>query len=475
MANQLREVLNDARWHRQDLERCCLWVRHRGAPGDRREVSGAQVARVTSSGVELADGSSIPFHRVLRVLDERGAPRWLRAGEGAADGGLEGAAEGAARALRAPLLQSKEDDALEAVGLPDVVLEDGARLVLLGSAGEGGGQIVRTSLSLSLLTGRALRIDEVRGGRRKPGLLRQHLTCLRAAQEVGGAKVSGLELGASSLAFEPTALRAGAYAFDVGSAGSAALVAQTLLLPLLMAKGASSLRVRGGTHASMAPPADMLARCYVPELVAAGASLSMELVSHGFYPAGGGELRFSIDGKAADGKTKHRPLGAKVAPGESADGEDSLEALALVSNLSEAIARRELQAFAQRVNETCKLTCATVRSPGPGNVLIAFAERGGRTNAFCAFGAPRKSAEHVANEAAGAYLRFVESGAEVEEHLADQLMLPTALLGGSYTCPPPSDHVLTNAAVINAFLPSRIRVERIGAGPVHRISSTLGS
>lgn len=156
-----------------------------------------------------------------------------------------------------------------------------------GRQGEGGGQVLRTSLALSLATGTPFRLDDVRGGRAKPGLLRQHLTALRAAAAVGDAEVTGAELGSRRVSFSPRALKGGNYTFSIGSAGSALLVVQTILPALLLAKEPSTVRVTGGTHAPMAPPFDHFARAFVPALARMGLAVEATLHRHGFFPAGG--------------------------------------------------------------------------------------------------------------------------------------------------------------------------------------------
>ncbi len=163
-----------------------------------------------------------------------------------------------------------------------------------GSRGEGGGQILRTSLTLSMITGRPLQIQQIRAQRAKPGLMRQHLTAVKAAAEVCGAETEGAELGSRTLTFRPGAVQAGQYSFDIGTAGSASLVLQTILPPLMIAGGASQLTLRGGTHNMHAPPFDFLAKAFLPLLARIGPRVQATLLRHGgFYPAGSGEVFFA--------------------------------------------------------------------------------------------------------------------------------------------------------------------------------------
>jgi RNA 3'-terminal phosphate cyclase (ATP) len=164
-----------------------------------------------------------------------------------------------------------------------------------GSVGEGGGQILRTSLALSMCTGQPVTLNNIRAKRAKPGLMRQHLTCVDAAREVSGAQVQGAELGSQSLAFEPGRVRAGDYRFNVGTAGSCTLVLQTVWPALLLAGERSTLTLQGGTHNPMAPPFHFLERSFAPLVRRLGAGVSLTLRRHGFYPAGGGEMQATVE------------------------------------------------------------------------------------------------------------------------------------------------------------------------------------
>src|SRR6185369_9596371 len=163
-----------------------------------------------------------------------------------------------------------------------------------GAEGEGGGQVLRTALALSLITGTPFRIDNIRAKRKSPGLLRQHLTAVNAAAEVGGASVDGASLGSASLTFVPRAIRAGEYSFAIGTAGSTMLVLQTILLPLALADGNSTIELEGGTHNPAAPPFDFVQQAFLPLLRRMGAEVEIELVRPGFYPAGGGRIIVKI-------------------------------------------------------------------------------------------------------------------------------------------------------------------------------------
>jgi RNA 3'-terminal phosphate cyclase (ATP) len=203
-----------------------------------------------------------------------------------------------------------------------------------GSMGEGGGQVLRTSLALSLVTGKPFRIERIRAGREKPGLLRQHLTAVNAAAAVGGADVDGAALGSRELGFRPGAVRPGEHRFAVGTAGSATLVLQAVLPALLGARGSSSLVLEGGTHNPFAPPFDFLAKAFLPLLARMGAKVEARLERPGFYPAGGGRFHVAIEPVE---RLQRLDLPSRGEPKRRL-------ARAMVSNLHRNIADRELKA-----------------------------------------------------------------------------------------------------------------------------------
>lgn len=319
-----------------------------------------------------------------------------------------------------------------------------------GRHGEGGGQVLRTSLALSLVTGKAFEIHHIRGGRRRSGLLRQHLTCVRAAQAVGAAKVEGAALSSHELLFVPGQAVAGQHHFAVGSAGSTSLVLHSVLPALLGVGGESRLRVEGGTHAMAAPSFHFLERCYLPVLRRMGAQVSASMKRPGFFPAGGGQVSLSVVGS---------PL-KPVHLGERGD----ITGLA-VHVWSAGLPRRIAHAEAHRVRERLDLPQEDVHinmleeSRGPGNVVWVEA----RTTAgdipvtalFTGFGRRGVQAEQVADDALAAFVAWRDAGAAVCEHLADQLLLPIALAGsGSFITGQLSLHTRTNIDTIRRFLPS---------------------
>ncbi|MEZ6197758.1 MAG: RNA 3'-terminal phosphate cyclase [Planctomycetota bacterium] len=323
-----------------------------------------------------------------------------------------------------------------------------------GSRGEGGGQVLRTSLGLSLVTGRPLVIERIRAGRRKPGLLRQHLTCVRAAQALGAAEVIGAELGATRLEFRPQALLGGRHEFAIGGAGSTILVFQCVLPALLAAREPVTLVVEGGTHNPLAPTFDYLARVVLPVLREAGARIEARLERPGFFPAGGGRVVFEVEPGEDLRPIRREVVGPIV----------ERRARVLVAKLRDHVGRREEEVLQRelgwRPHEIER--CPVEDSAGPGNVVILEVSDGAAREQVTSFGERGLSAEDVARGAAREMAAFIESEVPVGEFLADQLLLPMALAGGgSFVCSRPSLHARTNAEVIERFLPLRFRFESL--------------
>jgi RNA 3'-terminal phosphate cyclase (ATP) len=317
-----------------------------------------------------------------------------------------------------------------------------------GSAGEGGGQILRSALSLAMITGQAFRISQIRAKRSRPGLMRQHLVAVQAAAQVCGAEVEGASLGSLELEFHPGKVRGGEYAFAIGSAGSCTLVLQTLLPALLFADAPSTLNIKGGTHNPMAPPVQFLQRAFLPQLQKMGAQLDLQLLRYGFYPAGGGEIVATVQPCA-----QLQPLHLQERGERKAAYAESF-----IASVPFSVARRELECVAAATNwkEDQLLPRELPADQGPGNVLLLTLEHEQVSEVFCAFGEKGVLAEHVARDVVQQYRHYLASQAAVGEHLADQLMLPMALAGGgSMTVTEVSQHARSNAAIIELFLPVR--------------------
>lgn len=322
-----------------------------------------------------------------------------------------------------------------------------------GAAGEGGGQILRSALTLAMITGRPFRIRRIRANRSKPGLMRQHLVAVQAAQRVCGGEATGAVQGSQDLTFVPGPVRGGDYAFDIGTAGSCTLVLQTVLPALLRADRPSTLRLAGGTHNPMAPPVQFLQRAWCPRVAEMGARIDIRLERFGFYPAGGGIVTARVEPCAAlhprTWMTRGEPRAAY--------------AEAFIAGVPERVAQRELECVGQAMR--WRADQLHVRSlpagQGPGNALMLTLEYDHATEVFTAFGARAVPSEQVAREAAQRARRYLESRAAFAEYLADQMMVPLALAGGGgFTLDEVSMHARTNAQVIETFLPVRFTFDR---------------
>ena len=330
-------------------------------------------------------------------------------------------------------------------------------LTIDGSTGEGGGQILRTSLSLAMITGQPVRLEHIRAKRPKPGLMRQHLACVKTAQAVCGAQVSGDELGSQTLVFEPGAVRAGEHAFAVGTAGSCLLVLQTVLPALMLADEPSALKLSGGTHNPMAPNYHFIERAFLPLLARLGVKVGTTLRRHGFYPAGGGEMWAMIE-PAVNGL---RPFDLLE---RGAAGEAYAESL--VAAVPRRVADRELALLQEALGWSGEqLRVPNVRqNEGPGNALMATLAHANVTEVFTSFGEKSVSSEQVVNRVAREVQAYQRSTAAVGPYLADQLALPLALAvhqsgrAASHTCSEITEHTRTNLEVIQRFLPLRAAV-----------------
>jgi RNA 3'-terminal phosphate cyclase (ATP) len=333
-------------------------------------------------------------------------------------------------------------------------------IVIDGAAGEGGGQVLRTALSLALVTGQPFRIERIRAGRVRPGLLRQHLAAVQAAQWLGRAEVTGATLGAGTLEFAPTGVAPADHRIEIGSAGSTTLVAQTLIPALVCADRPAQIAIAGGTHNPQAPPVEFLERAFVPLLRRMGAQVDVTLVRAGYFPRGGGELTLAV--------TPIAKLRALDLPARGALAAASCEVR--LARLPRHIAEREIATVAATLG-VADLRAQVVEdrdSMGAGNVVLVTLACEHVTEVFAAFGERGVPAERVAREAASAAAGWLAADVAVGPHLADQLLLPLALAGrGSFTTTVPSGHTRTNAALIGRFLPVRFDLRDLGGGRFH--------
>ncbi len=319
-----------------------------------------------------------------------------------------------------------------------------------GSYGEGGGQILRTSLALSLVTGKSFTINNIRAGRRKPGLMRQHLTAVNAAVEIGQAAITGNTIGSQVFTFEPEMIKPGRYHFAIGSAGSCTLVFQTLLPALIVADGPSEIILEGGTHNPFAPPFDFLEKAFLPIINRIGPKVEALLEKPGFYPAGGGRFKVSINPADLN----------KVDLLECGNITNQI-ARAAVANLPVNIAKRELKVVREKLEwDREQLKVIEVKnSQGPGNILTLEIESDNITEVFTGFGEKGILAEKVANRTVKSVREYLAAGVPVGRYLADQLLIPMAMAGGGkFRTLSPTKHTTTNIEIIKKFLDVEIDI-----------------
>ena len=335
-----------------------------------------------------------------------------------------------------------------------------------GRYGEGGGQILRTSLALAALTGQPFTMHHIRGQRPKPGLMRQHLTSVQAAAQVANARVTGAELRSQELCFEPGSIAGGNFHFAIGSGGSTVLVAQTILPMLLASNTTSSVCIEGGTHNPMAPTTDFVMAVLLPHLQAMGHNCTCEVEKIGFMSAGGGRIHVHV---APSQTTKPWSL-------STFDQHGSLYADIKSAGLNVSIAEREAAVIQRKLRLPQHVIHCNpdLSSVGPGNALSIFYQTDHYTECFSSCGAVRKSAERVAGEAVAQCQAYLKTAAPVGEHLADQLMLPLLVAaGGSYRTGGVSTHAQTNATIINRFVPGAVTIEQHTAEHNHIVVRAL--
>jgi RNA 3'-terminal phosphate cyclase (ATP) len=320
---------------------------------------------------------------------------------------------------------------------------------------DGGGQMLRTALSLAMVTGQPFRMTNIRGKRKKPGLMRQHLTCVKAACEISNGTADGAEIGSTELVFRSGKLRGGSYQLSIGTAGSTSLLFQTLLPALLHAEGPSTLRLEGGTHNPMAPPFEFLDRVFLPVLRRMGADATICLIESGFAPVGGGVIECQIQPCAKFTQIHLHDRGELK----------SLRLRVPIRNLYESISSRILKAALHEF--PCEDAAVEIREPGPGRGVCCLYEAifENSSELSSSFGETNVTSERVGKRAAKNLHDFIGSEAAVGRFLADQLLLPMALAGGgSFTTMIPDDHVPTNISVIEKFLPVKFQIENADRG-----------
>lgn len=326
-----------------------------------------------------------------------------------------------------------------------------------GSYGEGGGQILRTALSLSCITGKPFRIVDIRKGRARPGLMPQHLASVRAAQTIAGAEVEGAAPGSTAISFVPRSVSGGEFEFHIGTAGAVTLVLQTIIPPLICADRPSVVTLTGGTHVPFSPSVHYVAEVFAPALRLIGGDVRLTIESYGFYPRGGGRIRAEIrPARQFRALTLHSPGEVRRITGYSG-----------VGNLPADIAARQrsaaLAALEQGLGESFRppgINLVDAPGPGQGTFIFLLAETPPVTAGASSLGSRGKPAETVGSEAAAELCNHLATGAALDPHLADQVVPFLALCReeSSFTTSRITRHLLTNLWVSDLFAPIRYQV-----------------
>ena len=325
-----------------------------------------------------------------------------------------------------------------------------------GRMGEGGGQVLRASLALSMASGRAFRLFNIRGARPKPGLKRQHLACVLAAGEICGAEISGAEINSGEITFSPQEIRGGRYSFNIGSGGSCTLVLQAVVPALMTAGAVSHITVCGGTHVPMAPVFEFFHHTLLPRLERLGARFESRLLRPGFMHSGGGLIELEV-----------RPKGPLNGFEETEAGDFiSLSGLIRSYGLDESIACREA-AVLNKLRDLGELNIEhhPADESGPGNIVLLTLARTCGLSVASGLAQVGLPAEKVARQAFNRLISLRKAGVPVDVHLADQLIVPLALAGGgSFLTEKPSLHTLTVMELLPKFGNMKARASEIRSG-----------
>ncbi len=338
-----------------------------------------------------------------------------------------------------------------------------------GSYGEGGGQIVRTALSLSCLFRKPFRIFNIRKGRKKPGLMPQHLTCARAAQLISGAEIKGDHAGSTELFFSPQEFKGGYFSFDIGTAGSTSLVLQTLIPALAFSQQKTTLTLKGGTHVPLSPSFHYLNGIFIHFLERLGLKVLLSIESYGFYPKGGGIVRADIFPAKNIKPLRIMERGNFL----------QIKGCSAVGNLPLSIANRQKDALVKKINYEIKdikilpaIELIEVPSIGQGTFVYIESKSEHSMAGFTALGARGKKAEVVGEETAGEFIEYYTTGAALDHHMADQILLYLSICNEEsvFTTSAVTNHLLTNLWVIELFHKIQYSIEgKIGEKGIVKI------
>ncbi|MFC1997512.1 RNA 3'-terminal phosphate cyclase [Chloroflexota bacterium] len=338
-------------------------------------------------------------------------------------------------------------------------------IIIDGSIGEGGGQVLRSALTLSVMTGNELRIDNIRGKRKSVGLRPQHLKAVQASAEICDATFEGGKIGSKEIIFYPGEVQAGEYQFDIGTAGSTSLVLQTILLPLSRADAPSIVSIRGGTHVPWSPCFHYLDLNYLPFLWQVGLDVHLRMEKAGFYPLGGGQIRAVIEPVEHFSSLNLQQRGRLL----------EIRGISAVANLARNIATRQRRQVIGRLGRRFPLNdirIIDIPAQSSGSLILLLAEYEHSQACYFALGEKGKSANKVADQAIGEFEAFIATDGVIDQYMADQLLLPLAFAGNpsEIHTSQVTNHLVTNAEVIMAFLPVEIKISgEIGEPGIVRV------
>ncbi len=316
-----------------------------------------------------------------------------------------------------------------------------------GSYGEGGGQILRSSLALSMVKGIEIKVYDIRANRPNPGLSHQHLMAIKAASKICGARTEGVEKGSTEITFEPGEIEGGVYNFDIGTAGSVTLLLQTLIPPAFEAEEEMTLKVRGGTDVKWSPPYDYFENVFLELLRRMNGDIESELIKRGHYPKGGGKVKVTI------GPSELEDL--------SLSGEiNGIEGRAFVTELPEHIAERmKKQVLKEFIELETSISVGSYESASPGTGIVIWT-RGGKILGTGVLGEKGVPAEEVGKNAVEGLKKDIEAGVDLDPNAADQLVPFLALLDdeGVLTTRKLTGHLETNVWLVNRFLKDEIEL-----------------
>ena len=319
-----------------------------------------------------------------------------------------------------------------------------------GSFGEGGGQILRTALSLSSLFLKPFRIFNIRKGRKKPGLMPQHLTCVRAMQLISDAEVAGDKIGSSVLVFKPKSVKAGEFFFDIGTAGSTSLVLQTIVPSLIFSSEKTSVILKGGTHVPFSPSFDYIAEVFAPVLGKMGIRIELKIESYGFYPRGGGKIRVDIFPAKDIKPLRVTERGAiLMIKGYSGTGNLPLS----IAERQKSAAIKKIQTEIKDLMQPVDIEILNVSSPGQGTFIYLHSETEKAIAGFTSLGERGKKAEAVGEEAAEEFSEYYFTNVAFDRHLPDQIVLYLSMSKEEsiFTTSCITQHLMTNLWVIGLF------------------------